>query len=539
MYRHRALDIHEILCHVFEQIDTHRDPSTPKSNKDICVNQTTLVSSACVCRAFSEPALRALWREIHSLIPLFKLFSISVVRRTGDYPALYNEEYVLDGEILPDNFARFQRYARLVRTAWHTYVPIQISPSLFSAIERYQDGLPLLPSLRELVWIQKSCQDQCLLSLLSPSLRILHLDLRGIFDYRPFEVQGAELQAFLKSAQTKSIFLQELHFTGIERVSSLELVSGWKHLSSLQLLNAEHTVNERLVRALSHMQHLADLSLSFGGAILRHARYGGFPALQDLKLRGDLRQLVDFLDIVASPVLRDVQLVSGTTWSNLDQSELSDACARHASLQALTFKHLTDADPTAVDTLPELSFLAFVRPLLRLRSLHELSFYSPGTSLLLSGADLLEIAAAWPDVTALTVRGPCRAAQLSLRTIAEFTQRCPALHELALPAIDDAPLAGPGPEPAVPVSSALRRLELYGTARPAHPERLALKLAIMFPELEMARSPYTVGIRNERLSSLYEHHKFYAHRRRDLAVHDLDITRVSRYVLAEECGMLL
>ncbi len=64
-----ALKNHDILCQIFEA-DRHVRPGDRLSSKDI-------VRCALASRAFCEPALRALWRNMSSPAPLWRLLAAS------------------------------------------------------------------------------------------------------------------------------------------------------------------------------------------------------------------------------------------------------------------------------------------------------------------------------------------------------------------------------------------------------------------------------------------------------------------------------
>ena len=63
---HPALHSPDILEEIFEHIDPWNDQSQ---------GRLTCVSAALVCRSFSEPASRALWRGMDTLSPLWSIIS--------------------------------------------------------------------------------------------------------------------------------------------------------------------------------------------------------------------------------------------------------------------------------------------------------------------------------------------------------------------------------------------------------------------------------------------------------------------------------
>lgn len=92
---HRALDIAEILRNIFGQLDaSHVDHDSrtgvnyglPMLSVRDKQDQATLAAAALVCKAFVEPACSLLWRDLPSLLPLFRLLSsLEIVQRHRRY----------------------------------------------------------------------------------------------------------------------------------------------------------------------------------------------------------------------------------------------------------------------------------------------------------------------------------------------------------------------------------------------------------------------------------------------------------------------
>ncbi|KAJ7901173.1 hypothetical protein B0H14DRAFT_1364705, partial [Mycena olivaceomarginata] len=106
-----------------------------------------LVNIALVCKALEEPAMNELWRDLYSFAPLLLLLPcIQLIRRT----------YVLTGPLGRNDWARFDHYARRVRTLFlqrsPTFLLPTVDPSVYLRIAQEHPG-PVLPHLRSLFCI--------------------------------------------------------------------------------------------------------------------------------------------------------------------------------------------------------------------------------------------------------------------------------------------------------------------------------------------------------------------------------------------------
>ena len=89
---HRALFYPEILDNIFDNLLLSNNTS-PRANRRAHIPAVDLSRAARVCRAFSEPALRVLWRDLPNFLPLcWLLSSCHSVHTMGD--DRYTDEYV-------------------------------------------------------------------------------------------------------------------------------------------------------------------------------------------------------------------------------------------------------------------------------------------------------------------------------------------------------------------------------------------------------------------------------------------------------------
>lgn len=84
---HRALQIPELLLLTLSQLDLCVFYAPER------VKERTALAAAATCTAWKEPALKILWKEMHDVIPLFKLLAPMTCRvlEAPDDCGTYNE----------------------------------------------------------------------------------------------------------------------------------------------------------------------------------------------------------------------------------------------------------------------------------------------------------------------------------------------------------------------------------------------------------------------------------------------------------------
>ncbi|KAH9937231.1 uncharacterized protein B0H18DRAFT_969690 [Fomitopsis serialis] len=118
---------------------------------------------ARTCKAFQEPVLEILWRDLDSINPLIGLFPNTLLRRARR-PGLglaRNPE--------PDDWARLLAYGERVRSISYVESSGSVSPSIFPIFEDLRPRKWLLPNLTSLTW-------KCKL-FLGPELRSLTIEV--------------------------------------------------------------------------------------------------------------------------------------------------------------------------------------------------------------------------------------------------------------------------------------------------------------------------------------------------------------------------
>ncbi|KAH9948918.1 hypothetical protein B0H21DRAFT_820485 [Amylocystis lapponica] len=322
-----ALCCDEILVNIFQYLDSpHFSFFTPG-----LVNPYLPVC-ARVCKAFSEPALGILWRDIYSFTPLLEILS-SV--RWDDHAQCHKD---LDALPVGDK-KRFKAYARRVRVINYmdTFLRKRIDLDIIMDVVRWSGEQPILPGLQSLTWYTDSPSDDRLdamvRSLVVPSLRILtfgiRLDAHGSLSPPPTSASSPPTSAaspptsttvstLLAKVLATATSLQELDldmtptdfpispppFIHVQRLQKVKLHLAWP------------TLTLHFLRTLSRLDTLTDLTMSTfrsdwdsgipdtGGFDLESS----FLRLRSLRVDGPTAALSFILSVTSSPSIESLSL---------------------------------------------------------------------------------------------------------------------------------------------------------------------------------------------------------------------------------------
>ncbi|TFY62837.1 hypothetical protein EVJ58_g3613 [Rhodofomes roseus] len=127
---------------------------------------------ARTCKAFSEPVLDIIWRDLDSFNPLIGLFPATLLKRARR-PGLglaRNPE--------PDDWARLLAYGERVRSISYVESSGSVSPTIFPVFEELRPKNWLLPNLTSLTWKSETSAglERCRL-FLGPELRSLTMEV--------------------------------------------------------------------------------------------------------------------------------------------------------------------------------------------------------------------------------------------------------------------------------------------------------------------------------------------------------------------------
>ncbi|KAI9061692.1 hypothetical protein FKP32DRAFT_1677895 [Trametes sanguinea] len=147
----------------------------------------TLAQLARVCKAFQEPALSVLWRQLHSLFPLLRLLpSLFMIQEQvimeSRYGAIPSDIYQLPLDMPTEHWDRLTNYAAYVRRLYYTDPAHRrlrdITAETWKLILRTFSDRPLLPNLQILKWSVEEADTEfaALAAFLPPSLESLSLE---------------------------------------------------------------------------------------------------------------------------------------------------------------------------------------------------------------------------------------------------------------------------------------------------------------------------------------------------------------------------
>ncbi|OCH94728.1 hypothetical protein OBBRIDRAFT_788977 [Obba rivulosa] len=131
----------------------------------------SLARLARTCKAFKEPALDLLWRDLDSITPLIGLFPNTLLKRARR-PGLgqaKNPE--------PAEWERVLAYGERVRSISYIEIKGDVSPSIFPMFEESRPQTYILPNLTSLTWRAETSAnlDRCKL-FMGPELQTLVLE---------------------------------------------------------------------------------------------------------------------------------------------------------------------------------------------------------------------------------------------------------------------------------------------------------------------------------------------------------------------------
>ncbi|KAI0629724.1 hypothetical protein C8Q77DRAFT_304933 [Trametes polyzona] len=496
----RALLCPEILIEIFKHL-TPGSPNKyalPRLRARRRENQKALARAACVCRAFSEPALDILWRVVDCLPDLLCVLPSFT---------LHNKKtYVLTRDISDEEWARFQDYARCVRELY-TASSKPVSSSVYMFLAKHcQNGQGLLPQLQTLDSFCVRPNELGKILLLTPTLRRLVL----VMDSCRREIEDPVVIRTI---------LQMIQDIAIPRLESLR-VSPVDNYLRPEGLNPEITPYVQL----AHLQELELISQCvldkpmleelLGFPVLRKLAIAvkitpeildddaplpaqGFKALRDLTVVGRTDSVTKFLQWTSPSSLEKLAL----KYSN--RAQLIDSRVLEASAQSLRQLELAFTS----DCLPN-GLLDALRPALELQALTHVVVkirVEDGDSLPVTNSDMRTLADAWPHLVHFEVNideiededevidQDDAPVYPSPGDLVAFAERHPHLVRLVWPYLstngngnDDPHWRTPGTVPALNHGLQVFRLCLVADLGSQGYRQLAMFLDRLFPSLDLS-----------------------------------------------------
>ncbi|KAA1468068.1 hypothetical protein DENSPDRAFT_814085 [Dentipellis sp. KUC8613] len=431
---------------------------------------------ARTCKAFCEPALNLLWKELDSLMPLISLFPNHLFKRARR-PGLGLAVMPLE-----EDWDRILAYGQRVRRLTYDESSKAISPSIFPVLEEYRPRTYILPFLTTLVWRAESPAglDRSQL-FLSPDLQSLVLEIGTRFPQLNTFFNDLALRTRLTSLSFTSPTSLPDDFPrllrsqdALERVSLIapgalsssigHWTSSLPHLRSLQIdltgrsaIAVEGFFDDILANSGNSSPTTPDSGVFSSEDIDftevkkstlrltgdRVADKGAFAELRHLHLTGEVSNIVVFLGHLSSPVAH-LELVVEDPMDKADWHDLCQLLCQHLadSLQSIRItasgaSRFNDLVRTTSRGAEISSRRLALDALTYLPRLARLEIDLP-ESVIFHNSDLFRVGEACPNLEVLRLCPVARfpismgPPSLTLEGIAYLTSRCRRLHTLAV-----------------------------------------------------------------------------------------------------------
>ena len=437
-----------------------------------------LLACTTVCRPFYHSAIRLLWSNLVTLLPLWHLLAPPSASCPFDFIGMLKKNDILV-EFLqkvrfffraipsrslmnfqvsaaqlyldPIRWSRFLWHAALVRQIFHySSLPgtCDATRSLIQAVFRQNGRKPILPHLRTIEWsVDIPVRDDAFIILFSPSLLCATLKFSGSHDV----IDEAEIARLLRRLRVSSPFLEKLAVFLRHRRQMLGL-GPVRELVEFSRLHDIHVskITPATFRAIVAKPNLTSFecpcavdevtgsSVKLGSAIsvpdlcklTVRGRASAFQSLFSLHLFPALQSAVFSID--GPPLLQGIAQMDIATFLALFYKTISNS----KSLQSFNLF----VGPRA-QKIPqsghEPSLREVLAPVLSNCSLRSFRLTVMDDLVSLNDADICALAAAWPGLEALHLapRGFTSESGISINAVHHLYTHCPRLAELSIPTL--------------------------------------------------------------------------------------------------------
>ncbi|KAF8124903.1 hypothetical protein EV363DRAFT_1586640 [Boletus edulis] len=409
---HHALEIEEILLNIFHRCYSRHDG----------IDKSDLASLARICRAFKEPALDVLWKELDDLSPLTQCIPDA------------------SHQLSPNN--RTRSFSRpLTQTEWDT---LQRYTRRICRVMDFGSGLdeksieillkppttqPLFPKLRYLIYKHTNAEPTHLFHLPFPSLVFIWINSD---DPRWFQDSLGSLSEVSPNVNGLHLHMHQSDVTFDKLVS--KCICRWQNLRTVDFPNICLDVE-----ALAHLSRVPALTrLTFKQIVTLPDRVSPlfFSNLRDLALHSaSLDPISHLLSRIRLPV---IESVSAFIYSCPSRQALSSFLASLQSNADRAIKRLslfqTSSDNDFVSSEDLLLCSEDLRPCMAFSNLHHIHLdveWKVG----LTDSDLLALASAWPNLESLDINvdwGWDAPNGITPNGLLQLLQTCPSLCQVHL-----------------------------------------------------------------------------------------------------------
>ncbi|KAI0696377.1 hypothetical protein C8T65DRAFT_832814 [Cerioporus squamosus] len=313
---HKAMMCYDVVCSTFE---TLREGLVEEdSNAVLC--RAALGACAVVCRAWSQPALRCLWKRLPSIVPILHIFApddIPCPPLWDIIPEDYAEKVIatqLYKNRASGHWDRFTLYSTFIDgLTWRGHY--NLTPTfleLLGFILAYSPKGTFLPRLRTLAWTPTGMWDASFIALTGSQVRELVLRYPTfVFGRHPWElddpprVDDTQLQAMLGRLKTSSPLVESLRVDSPLSPAGLKLcqtIASFEHIREVDLAFSIDTSSFIALASLSHIASIKVHRLFTGNTL--ETQIVTCSQLHTLAVSGDCACLTDLLGIMRLPSLR-------------------------------------------------------------------------------------------------------------------------------------------------------------------------------------------------------------------------------------------
>ncbi|RPD57351.1 hypothetical protein L226DRAFT_160601 [Lentinus tigrinus ALCF2SS1-7] len=447
---HRALMCQEIVDNICEFLDPYRrEKFHREQGKKASISKRALKELACTCKAFSDPALRVLWRRLRDISDLLQLLPQYVPLRPSEAFSLEFDRVrqLLSDEPADHDWERLRSYAVRVRVLeYGSWRPVD--DASLEILSKKCNGEPLLPRLDNLqlsfdFGLPRISNLGLLIQLLVPtSLRYLKLSGNG---YGTTQDHQRQYQELFQDIVSRAPHLRHLSFRGdVDQCSYLYPIKALRDVQKLSF-DCNYLIDTTILAYCASLPSLRELSCRINTRATKYPDIrGAFELLSRISICGSAEDVVWFFKEISVTNLYDITLFLDRA---TDMDELLRLLSEVLTLFTPTLRKLyVEIDIESSELLP---LVVAIEPLLNLRSLE--SFTMESTSpIAISPDDLMRMASAWPDIIALHIydrSSSSTASVLPAQVLEHIALRFPRLESLKLPRLDLTQLPPQAQEP--------------------------------------------------------------------------------------------
>ncbi|KAI1795451.1 hypothetical protein LXA43DRAFT_1080284 [Ganoderma leucocontextum] len=456
-----ALNTHDILCQIF-QVDRHFRPKL--SRKD-------LFRCALVSRAFCEPVLRRLWRDMSPPDPLWLLLaptgmSSTLEDLTSDlFDVVLSERTYAD----PARWSRFMWYARFVQKL-DIMTLVSADPLkqqlLIRTLIEHNGGESIFPSLQTLWWSPSSHSDSSYFPPFTPQIRSAPFSFPSPKQEDiDREDKNSKSSAFLARLRASSSRLSYLYLDMCrERIgpSYSRIISSFEHLTRVNLIASISLTSFRELATMPRMKSLQITYVSSNEPGPSHHPIVPIyaPRLKLISIRGNCPSLTQLFTALHAPALRSASLYAMCDSTSGDYVSCIEALATVGASSTMEALHIELEEGCSDDGWPAISAPTthqgvsdLLGPLHVFCKAKRVSLACPTLALVAADHDFDVLARAWPKLRTFELDEAYWAPRMGTdgdeaiptpKLLESFRDHCPHLRELTLPHLD---LEADVPEP--------------------------------------------------------------------------------------------